>query len=72
MQIKYSTKLDQKQVKILKQLSEQTRVSQAKLLEEAIALLEAQYANDVITPQFRRLVDSSIARHKPLLKRLAE
>lgn len=72
MQIKYSTKLGQSEVKALKRLSEQTRVPQSKLLEEAIHLLEAQYKNDVVTPEFRRAVDASIARHRPLLKRLAE
>lgn len=72
MQIKYSTKLDQKDVRILKRLAEQTRVPQSKLLEEAIHLLEAQYANDVVNPDFRRRVDASIARNRPLLKRLAE
>ena len=72
MQVKYSTKLDQSHVRILKRLSEQTKIPQSKLIQEAISLLEAQYANDVVTPEFRRMVDASIARHRPLLKRLAE
>ena len=72
MHIKYSTKLNQKIVQILKRLAERTRIPQSKLLEEAVQLLEAQYANDVVTPDFRRRVDASIARHRPLLKRLAE
>ena len=72
MQIKYSTRLSQSEVRVLKRLSEQTRIPQSKLLEEAIRLLEAQYAHDVITPEFRRMVDDSIGRHRPLLKRLAE
>ena len=72
MQMKYSTKLERTQVQVLKRLSEQTRIPQSRLLEEAIHLLEAQYTNDVITPDFRRRVDASIARHRPLLKRLAE
>lgn len=72
MHIKYSTKLNKKIVQILKRLAERTRIPQSKLLEEAVQLLEAQYANDVVTPDFRRRVDASIARHRPLLKRLAE
>lgn len=72
MYAKYSTRLGQQEVRILKHLSEMTRIPQSKLLEEAIHLLEAQYANDVMTPEFRRRVDASIARHRPLLKRLAE
>lgn len=72
MQIKYSTKLGRKEVQDLRQLSEQTRIPQSKLLEEAIHLLKAQFANDVVTPEFRRLVDHSIQRNLPLLKRLAE
>ena len=72
MQIKYSTKLGQKEVKTLKRLSEQSRIPQSKLLEEAIHLLEAQFSNDAVTPEFRRVVDESIKRHLPLLKRLAK
>lgn len=72
MQLKYSTKLGQSEIRALKRLAEQTRIPQSKLLEEAIHLLEAQYAHDVVTPEFRRRVDASIARHRPLLKRLAE
>lgn len=72
MPVKYSTKLGQSEIRALKRLAEQTRIPQSKLLEEAIHLLEAQYAHDVVTPEFRRLVDASIARHRPLLKRLAE
>ncbi|GEM_PF-5854809 len=72
MQIKYSTKLGAKEVRTLKRLSEDSRIPQSKLLEEAIHLLEAQHANDVVTPEFRRLVDHSIRKNLPLLKRLAE
>ena len=57
MQIKYSTKLNQKEVRTLRRLSEQTRIPQSKLLQEAIHLLEAQFSNDIVTPEFRRLVD---------------
>ncbi len=71
MQVKYSTKLDQREVRVLRRLSEQTRIPQSKLLKEAVHLLEAQFANDVVTPEFRRMVDRSIQRNLPLLKRLA-
>ena len=72
MDTKYSTTLGQKEVQALRRLSEQTRIPQSKLLREAIHLLEAQFANDVVTPEFRRMVDRSIQRNLPLLKRLAE
>ena len=71
MQIKYSTKIGAKEVKALKRLSEQSRIPQSKLLEEAIHLLEAQFANDVVTPEFRRLVDQTIKEDLPALRRLA-
>ncbi|MBI3616376.1 MAG: ribbon-helix-helix domain-containing protein [Candidatus Omnitrophica bacterium] len=70
--VKYSTQLHDRDARVLRRLSEQTRIPQSKLLEEAIHLLEAQFANDVVTPEFRRLVDQSIQRNLPLLKRLAE
>ena len=71
MDIKYSTKLGQKEVRVLRKLSEQTRIPQSKLLEEAIHLLEAQFTNDVVTPEFRRLVDQTIKEDLPALRRLA-
>ncbi len=72
MQVKYSTMLDAQRVKRLRGWSAQTKIPQAKLLEEAIDLLGASLAHDVVTPAFRRMVDASISRHRPLLKRLAE
>lgn len=72
MKINFSTKLGAREARALKRLSEQSRIPQSKLLEEAIHLLEAQFANDVVTPEFRRMVDRSIQKHLPLLKRLAE
>ncbi len=72
MQLKYSTKLGEREIKALRRLSTETRIPQSKLLEEAVHLLEAQMSQDVVTPQFRRLVDQSIQRHLPLLKRLAK
>ena len=72
MQIKYSTKLGAKEVKTLKRLSEQSRIPQSKLLEEAIHLLDAQFSNDVVTPEFRRLVDQTIKEDLPALRRLAQ
>lgn len=71
MTLKYSTKLGAKEVRTLRRLSEQSRIPQSKLLEEAIHLLEAQFSSDVVTPEFRRMVDQSIQRNLPLLKRLA-
>lgn len=72
MKLNFSTKLEAKKVRTLKRLSEQSRIPQSRLLENAIDLLEAQFATDVITPEFRRVVDRSIQRNLPLLKKLAE
>ena len=72
MQIKYSTKIGEKEVRTLKRLSEKSRIPQSKLLEEATHLLDAQFANDVVTPEFRRLVDQTIKEDLPALRRLAK
>ena len=72
MQIKYSTKLGEKEVRALRRISEKSRIPQSKLLEEAIHLLEAQFSMDVITPDFRRLVDQTVKEDLPALRRLAE
>jgi len=71
MMVKYSTQLHEKEARTLRRLSEQTRIPQSKLLEEAIDLLAAQFANDVITPEFRRIVDKTIQEDLPALRRLA-
>ncbi len=72
MQIKYFTKLGAKEGRTLRRLSEQSRVPQSKLLEDAIHLLEAQFTNDVVTPEFRRMTDQIIKEDLPALKKLAE
>ena len=72
MKLNFSTKLEAKRVRTLKKLSEQSRIPQSKLLEDAILLLEAQFATDVITPEFRRVVDQTIKEDLPALRRLAE
>ncbi len=72
MQVKFSTTLDAQRVKKLKRWSQETRIPQARLMEQAIDLLGAQLVCDRVTPEFRRRVDESIHRNLPLLKRLAE
>ena len=72
MAIKFSTNLGEKEARALRRISEKTRIPQSKLVEEAIHLLEAQHATDVITPDFRRLVDQTIKEDRPALRRLAE
>lgn len=72
MKLNFSTKLEAKRVRTLKRLSEQSRIPQSKLLEDAILLLESQFSTDMLTPEFRRAVDRSVQRNLPLLKRLAE
>lgn len=72
MQVKFSTKLNQKEVRDLKQLSQRTRIPQSKLLEEAIHLLKAQFANDVVTPEFRRMGERIMQKHRVALQRLAQ
>ena len=72
MKLNFSTKLEAKKVRTLKRLSEQSRIPQSKLLEDAIDLLETQFATDVITPEFRRAVDQTVKEDLPALRRLAE
>ena len=72
MKLNLSAKVDAEKVRKLRKISRQSRIPQAKLLGEAIDLLEAQFSTDVVTPEFRRSVDRSIQRNLPLLKKLAE
>lgn len=72
MKLNFSTKLGSKEVRTLKRLSEQSRIPQSKLLEDAIHLLEAQLTHNLVTPEFRRVVDQTIKEDLPALKRLAK
>ena len=72
MKLNFSTKLGAKEVRTLRKLSEQSRIPQSKLLEEAIHLLEAQFAHNLVTPEFRRVVDQVIKEDLSALRRLAE
>ncbi len=72
MKVSFSTKLEQKEARTLKKLSERSRIPQSKLLEEAIHLLEAQHTHNLVTPEFRRVVDQTIKEDLPALRRLAE
>ncbi|MBI5202997.1 MAG: ribbon-helix-helix domain-containing protein [Elusimicrobia bacterium] len=71
-QVKFSSKIGKREAATLKALSERTRISQAKLLEEAVHLLEAHYAHDVIDAAFRREVDAVIKEDLSALRRLAK
>ena len=72
MKLNFSTKLGAKEARTLKRLSEQSRIPQSKLLEEAIHLLEAQFTHNLVTPEFRRVVDQTIKEDFTALRRLAE
>lgn len=72
MQVKYSTIASEKAVRTIKRLSEKTRIPQSKLFEEAIRLLEAQHASDIVTSEFRRVVDEVVKEDLPALRRLAQ
>lgn len=69
---KFSTQLPVKRIQALKRMSEQTHIPQSALLDRAIRLLQAQFVTDVVTPEFRRLVDQTIQEDLPALRRLAK
>jgi predicted DNA-binding protein len=66
----FNTKLKEEQIRLLDEISERTHIPKSRLVRQAIDLLIAEYQNDVITPQFVRLVDESISENLHLLKRL--
>jgi hypothetical protein len=67
----FNTKLDEKQIDILNEISIATRIPKSRLVRQAIDLPIAEYKNDVLTPNFIKLVDESIAENTNLLRRLA-
>lgn len=67
-----SLKLEDRQLKLLEQVSRATRIPKSALVRKGIELILLQAKEDVMSSQFRREVDALISQDRELLKRLAK
>jgi hypothetical protein len=66
-----SLKLDEKQLKLLDEVSRATNVPKSALVRKGIRLVLMQAKEDVITADLKREIDSILREDSKLLKRLA-
>ena len=66
-----SLKLEDKQLKLLEQVSKTTHIPKSSLIRKGIELILMQAKEDVISSDFRREVDALIHEDRELLKKLA-
>ena len=67
-----SLKLEDRQLKLLEQVSRATRIPKSSLVRKGIELILLQAKEDVISADFRREVDALLSQDRELLKRLAK
>jgi len=67
-----SLKLDERQVKLLDEVSRSTRIPKSALVRKGIDLVLRQMKEDVISSELRREIDALLDEDRHLLKRLAK
>ncbi len=67
-----TTKIEEKQSKLLKLLSKASQVPVSALIRKGIDLVLQQSKEDLLTDEFRNEVDTLLMEDEELLKRLAE
>jgi len=67
-----SLKLDDRQLKLLAQVSRATRIPKSSLVRKGIELVLLQAKEDMLSADFRREVDALLSQDRNLLKRLAK
>ena len=67
-----SLKLDERQVKLLDEVSRSTRIPKSALVRKGIDLVLRQMKEDVISAELRREIDALLDEDRELLKRLAK
>ena len=67
-----SFKLEDRQMKLLEQVSRASRIPKSSLVRKGIELILLQAKEDVISADFRREVDALLSQDRELLKRLAK
>lgn len=68
----FNTKLDARQIELLDKVSAATHIPKAVLVRQAIDILIDEYKEDIISPEFTKLVDKSLRQNIRLLKKLSK
>ena len=67
-----SLKLEDRQLRLLEQVSKTTHIPKSSLVRKGIELILLQVKEDVISPDFRKEVEALLSQDRELLKRLAK
>ena len=67
-----SLKLEDRQVRLLEEVSRVTHIPKSALVRKGIDLVLQQLKADVVSADFRREVDAVLSEDRELLKRLAK
>ncbi|MBI3319667.1 MAG: ribbon-helix-helix domain-containing protein [Candidatus Omnitrophica bacterium] len=67
-----SLKLEDRQVRLLEEISRVTHIPKSALVRKGIDLILQQLKTDVVSADFRREVDAVLSEDRQLLKRLAK
>ena len=67
-----SFKLEDRQLRLLEQVSRASRIPKSSLVRKGIELILLQAKEDIISADFRREVDALLSQDRELLKRLAK
>lgn len=67
-----SLKVDDRQLKLLEEVSRASRIPKSSLVRKGIELILLQAKEDVLSAEFRREVDALLSQDRELLKRLAK
>ena len=67
-----SLKLEDRQLKLLEQVSRATHVPKSALVRQGIELILLRAKEDVVSAEFQREVDALVSQDRELLKRLAK
>ena len=67
-----SLKLEDRQLKLLEQVSRATHIPKSSLVRKGIDMVLSQTKEDILSPELRREIDSLIAQDRDLLKKLGE
>ena len=68
----YTLKIEEKQLKILEELSKRTHIPKSSLIRKGIELVILQNSEDALTPELRSEVEQLMKEDKNLLNRLAK
>ena len=67
-----SLKLDEKQLKLLDEVSRATNIPKSALVRKGIRLVLLQAKEDIITAELKREIDAILREDSSLMKRLAK